>query len=441
MSSSISILGMGYVGCVSAACFAHLGHQVIGVDTNPSKVEMLESGRSPIVESRMTELVAAGHASGRLRATTDASAAIRDSDISFVCVGTPGMRNGNIDLGHLQRVSAEIGCALRAKNRYHTVVVRSTVLPGTTESLFVPAIERASTGRDGTDFAVCYNPEFMREGSAVADFLEPPHTIIGASAARSLEPVRQLYNGIGGVTFETTIPVAEMVKYVSNAFHALKIGFANEVGTLCKNLGVDTESVIQIFKADTKLNISSAYLSPGFAFGGSCLPKDLRALNYRAKELDLCLPLLESISRSNAEHLERATEMVLRTAKTKVAMLGLSFKAATDDLRESPHVWLVKRLLGEGRQIRIWDENVSLGRLIGSNRQYIEQVIPHVGSLLCSSLNEALESSEVIVIGTREVDPITLWQSLRPEQMVIDLVNLQKCRRPSLNETYEGVCW
>jgi GDP-mannose 6-dehydrogenase len=441
MSSSISILGMGYVGCVSAACFAHMGHQVTGVDIHPSKVEMLESGRSPIVESRMTELVAEGHASGRLHATTDVAAAVLDSDISFICVGTPGMRNGNIDLSHLERVSVEIGSALRAKKRYHTVVLRSTVLPGTTESLLVPTIEKVSGGRDGVDFAVCYNPEFMREGSAVADFLEPPHTIIGASAPGNVEIVRQLYTGIGAATFETTISVAEMVKYVSNTFHALKIDFVNEIGTLCKNLGVDTESVIRIFKADHKLNISSEYLSPGFAFGGSCLPKDLRALNYRAKELDLCLPLLESISRSNAEHLERATEIVLRNAKTRVAMLGLSFKAATDDLRESPHVWLVKRLLGEGRQIRIWDENVSLGRLIGSNRQYIEQVIPHIGSLLCSSLREALDSSEVIVIGTREVDPITLWQSLKPEQMVIDLVNLQRCRRPSMSETYEGICW
>jgi GDP-mannose 6-dehydrogenase len=351
------------------------------------------------------------------------------------------MRNGNIDLGHLERVSAEIGSALRAKKRYHTIVLRSTVLPGTTKSLVEPVLEQASGGRAGVDFAVCYNPEFMREGSAVADFLDPPHTILGASAPGDLEPVRRLYNGIGGATFETTIPVAEMVKYVSNAFHALKVGFGNEIGTLCKNLGVDTESVIRIFTSDNKLNTSPAYLSPGFAFGGSCLPKDLRALNYRARELDLCLPLLESIWRSNAEHLDRATDLVLRTGKAKVAMLGLSFKAATDDLRESPHVRLVKRLLGEGRQIKIWDENVSLGRLIGSNRQYIEEVIPHLGSLLCSSLNEALDNSEVIVIGTREVDPIALWQNLKPEQIVIDLVNLQKCRRPSLNQRYEGICW
>ena len=414
MSSSISILGMGYVGCVSAACFAHMGHRVIGVDVNASKVETLEAGRSPILEDRMDELVSEGHAAGRLHATTDARAAIFDSDISFICVGTPGMRNGNIDLRHLERVCTDLGAALRDKKQYHTVVVRSTVLPGTTESLVLPVIERTSGLRAGVDFGVCYNPEFMREGSAVADFLQPPHTVLGAVQSENLRPLRQLYESLGGATFETAIPVAEMVKYVSNAFHALKVGFANEIGTLCKNLGVDTESVIRIFKADTKLNISSAYLSPGFAFGGRCLPKDLRALAYRAKELDLCLPLLDSISRSNAEHLDRAAEMVLHTGKNRVAMLGLSFKAATDDLRESPHVRLVKRLLGEGREIRIWDENVSLGRLIGSNRQYIEEVIPHFGSLLSASLSEALENSEVIVIGTREVDPIILWQNLKP---------------------------
>jgi GDP-mannose 6-dehydrogenase len=432
---------MGYVGSVSAACFAHLGHRVIGVDVNRGKVEMLESGRSPILETGMNELVAESHAACRLHATTDSRAAIHQSDISFICVGTPNLRSGKLDLSHVEQVCQEIGDALKEKHRYHTIVLRSTLLPGTTETLVLPVLESASGLQAGKDFAVCYNPEFMREGSAVADFLHPPYTILGASSPESLNPLRSLYEGIPGATFETTIAVAEMVKYVSNTFHALKIGFANEIGTLCKNLGVDAEPVMRIFTSDTKLNISSAYLSPGLAFGGSCLPKDLRALVYRAKEKDLTLPLLQSIGPSNEEHLERAAEMILQRGKTTIAMLGLSFKPATDDLRESPQVQLVKRLLGEGRQVRIWDQNVSLGRLVGSNRQYIEEVIPHIGPLLCSSLEQALDGAEVIVVGTREVDRETLRQHLQAQQIVIDLVNFEKSRRLGEHTSYEGICW
>jgi len=414
---------------------------VTGVDTNRSKVEMLESGLSPILEAKMNELVAEGHEACRLHATTDSRSAVLKSDISFICVGTPSLRNGKLDLSHVQHVSNEIGVALREKGRHHTVVLRSTVLPGTTESIVLPALEKASGLRAGVDFAVCYNPEFIREGSAVSDFLQPPYTVLGAGAHKELTILRELYDRIPIATFETTIPVAELVKYVSNAFHALKVGFANEIGTLCKNLGVDAEAVTRIFTSDTKLNISSAYLSPGFAFGGSCLPKDLRALTYRAKELDLSLPVLESIALSNAEHLDRAVEMALRSGKTKIAMLGLSFKAGTDDLRESPHVRFVKQLLGEGRQIKIWDHNVSLGRLVGSNRQYIEEVIPHIGSLLCATLEEAVSQSEIVVIGTRDLDGIALRQNLKPEQIIIDLVNFEKARRLEGIASYEGICW
>jgi len=431
---------MGYVGSVSAACFAHLGHRVIGVDVNRAKVEMLESGRSPILETGMNDLVAEGHAAYRLHATTDSRAAIHESDISFICVGTPSLRSGKLDLSHVEHVCREVGDALKEKHRYHTIVLRSTLLPGTTETL-VPVLESASGLQAGKDFAVCYNPEFMREGTAVADFLQPPYTILGASTPGELKLLRPLYDGIPGATFETTIPVAEMVKYVSNIFHALKIGFANEIGTLCKNLGVDAEPVMRIFTSDIKLNISSAYLSPGLSFGGSCLPKDLRALVYRAKEMDLTLPLLQSIGPSNEEHLERAVEMILQRGKTTIAMLGLSFKPATDDLRESPQVQLVKRLLGEGRQVRIWDQNVSLGRLVGSNRQYIDEVIPHIGPLLCSSLEQALDRAEVIVVGTREVDRETLRQHLQAQQIVIDLVNFEKSRRLGEHTSYEGICW
>ena len=441
MSSSVSIFGLGYVGSVSAACLASMGHRVVGVDVSSAKVEMIESGRTPIIEARMPELVAEGHSACRLHATTDPNLAVRDSDISFVCVGTPSLRSGKLDLSHIEKVAGEIGSALCEKKSHHVVVLRSTVLPGTTESLVIPILERASGRRAGSDFTVCYNPEFMREGSAVADFFQPPYTILGAQNAEHLAPVRELYQGLSGAVFETTITAAEMAKYASNAFHAVKVGFANEVGTLCKHLGVDTQTVTRIFTSDNKLNISSAYLSPGFAFGGSCLPKDLRALAYKAKELDLSLPLLESILPSNAEHVERTVEIVLRSNKKKISVLGLSFKAGTDDLRESPQVQLIKRLIGEGCQLRIWDKDVSLGRLAGSNRQYIEEVIPHIGSLLSTDLDEVVRSGEIVIIGTKSAVMSELTKLLKPGQVVVDLVNLDPSQRPESPATYEGICW
>lgn len=439
MSSSISLFGLGYVGTVSAACFAHMGHKVTGVDISKTKVEMLDTGRSPIIEARIEDLIAEANKSCRLHATTDSIAAVLASDISFVCVGTPSLRSGKLDLSHVEHVSREIGAALRQKKTFHTVVLRSTVLPGTTESLMIPAIEQTSGKKCGVDFAVCYNPEFMREGSAVADFLQPPYTIFGARDPQHLAPLRKLYKDVPGTAFETSIRVAEMVKYVSNLYHAVKVGFANEVGTLCKHLGVESDQVTKIFMSDTKLNISSAYLAPGFAFGGSCLPKDLRAITHRAKELDLQLPMLESLMPSNMVHVERGVEAVLRTGKRKIAMLGLSFKAGTDDLRESPQVQLIKRLLGEGCQIKIWDRDVSLARLAGSNRQYIEEVIPHIGSLLSADMPEVVRGSEVVIIGTK-IEKAELAKLLAPEQIVIDLVNLDPAKRPQV-ASYEGICW
>jgi GDP-mannose 6-dehydrogenase len=441
VSRSISVFGLGYVGSVSAACFVHRGHRVMGVDVSPAKVEILASGRSPIIEARMSELVAEGHAAGRLGATRDAAKAVRDSEISFVCVGTPSLRSGKLDLSHIEKVAGEIGEALRDKKGHHVVVLRSTVLPGTTESTLIPILEKTSGRRHGNEFSVCYNPEFMREGSAVADFLQPPYTILGALDVQHLAPLLDVYNDLPGPTFETSIPVAEMVKYVSNVYHAVKVGFANEIGTLCKNLGVDTQKVTEIFTSDHKLNISPAYLFPGFAFGGSCLPKDLRAITYRAKELDLSLPLLEALTASNVEHVNRAVEAVLQTNRRKVAMLGLSFKAGTDDLRESPQVQLIKRLLGEGCQVKVWDKDVSLGRLAGSNRQYIDEVIPHIGSLLSADLEEVVRSGEVVIVGTKAVDKSQLSGCLDPSQIVIDLVNLDRSRRPDGVAGYEGICW
>ncbi len=441
MGLSVSIFGLGYVGSVSAACFASMGHKVIGVDVSRAKVDMLGSGRTPIVEARMAELVAEAHHAGRLRATTDALDAVLNSDVSFVCVGTPSLKNGKLDLSHIENVAREIGAVIRQKKAPHVFVLRSTVLPGTTEGVVLPILEKESGKQCGRDFTVCYNPEFMREGSAVADFLNPPYTILGASDTNHLSPLRELYKDTPGTLYETTIPVAEMVKYFSNCYHALKVGFANEMGTMCKHLGVDAQTVTKIFTSDTKLNISPAYLSPGFAFGGSCLPKDLRAITYKAKELDLKLPLLESLMPSNAEHVDRAVEMVMDTGKKKIAQLGLSFKAGTDDLRESPQVQLIKRLMGEGLEVRIWDEDVSLGRIAGANRQYIEEVIPHIGSVLTDDLEGVLRGAEVVILGNKSASKEQLAKYLKPEQIVIDLVHLDPARRPEGVKTYEGMCW
>ena len=441
MNHSISVFGLGYVGTVTAACLAYLGNNVIGVDLNRTKIEAMNSGNSPIVEPRVSEIIAESHKADRLHVTSSAETAVLNSEISFLCVGTPSLRNGKLDLGHIEPVCREIGEILKKKNSFHLVVIRSTVLPGTAETIVVPTLEKASGKRIGPEFGVCVNPEFMREGTAVADFLEPAMTIIGTADKAHSTLVRELYAWAPGRMFETSFRSAEMAKYVCNTWHAVKVAFANEIGTLAHKLDVDAESVMEMFASDTKLNISPTYLKPGFAFGGSCLPKDVRALNYLAKELDLKLPLFESIMPSNEEHLERAVEMVLGTGKHKIGMLGLSFKTATDDLRESPQVQLVKRLLGEGREIQIWDDNVSLGRLIGSNREYIEQVIPHIGSLLRANLDEVLRDADVVVIGTRGLDREFLQKRIRRNQEVIDLVNLEKARRLQTVAAYKGICW
>jgi len=438
---NISVFGLGYVGTVTAACLAHQGNNVIGVDLNRNKTEAINSGNSPIVEPLLSQIVSQCHRADRLHGANSAEKAVLNSEISFLCVGTPSLRNGKLDLGHIEPVCREIGEILKKKKSFHLLVLRSTVLPGTAEDLVVPTLEKASGKRIGPDFGVCVNPEFMREGTAVSDFFEPAITVIGAIDKVHSAMVRALYAWAPGVVFETSFRSAEMVKYVCNAWHALKVTFANEIGTLAHELNVDAETIVEIFTSDTKLNTSSKYLKPGFSFGGSCLPKDVRALNYRAKQLDLKLPLLNSIMPSNEEHLVRAVELVLRTGKRKIGVLGLSFKATTDDLRGSPQVELIKRLLGEGREIQIWDDNVSLGQLIGSNREYIELVIPHIGSLLKTELDDVLRKAEVIVIGTPTLDRDFLQTKIRQDQHVIDLVNLEKARRLQNSPAYKGICW
>jgi GDP-mannose 6-dehydrogenase len=441
MTQSVSVFGLGYVGSVTAVCLAHRGNRVLGVDVNPAKVEMLDSGKSPILEPGLEQILAECHQACRLHATTEVLKAVAETDISFVSVGTPSQRNGKLDLSGIEHVCGQIGDGLRHKSSFHWVVLRSTVLPGTIEQVVIPILEARSGKKEGQEFGVCFAPEFLREGSAVGDFFEPPFTILGSTHTEKMEPLRELFDWAPGPHYETSASTAEMVKYICNAFHALKVGFVNEIGTLCRELGVDTERATQIFTSDTRLNISTAYLKPGFAFGGSCLPKDLRALIYRAKELDLRLPLIESLLPSNTEHIERVLQTILHTGKRKIGVLGLSFKPGTDDLRESPLVHLVKKLLGEGCQLQIWDENVSLGRLIGSNRQFIEEFIPHIGSLLSPNISEVVSKAEVVLVGTKAVDKTALASMVQPGQILVDLVNLEKMRRYEGPEKYFGVCW
>ena len=434
----ISIFGIGYVGCVSAACFAHAGHDVIGVDVNPTKVDIINSGKSPIVEPQMNELIHDLVKTGKLKATTDSVMAVRTSDISLVCVGTPSKPNGSLDLGHVERVCQQIGAALATKTERHTIVIRSTMLPGSIESVVKPALEGSSRKKAGKDFGVCVNPEFLREGTSVQDFYAPPFTLIGADDDETPNAVRSLYSNIDAPTFITATKTAEMVKYVCNCFHALKVSFANEIGNICKALELDSHEVMKVFCADTKLNLSPYYLKPGFAFGGSCLPKDLRAVSYKAKELDVDVPVLSAISVTNKLQVEKALDMVLSTGNKQVGVLGFSFKAGTDDLRESPMVTLIETLLGKGLELVIYDRDVSLARLFGSNKAYIEEEIPHIAKLMRSSIDEVLDSANTIVIGNRSEEFRQIESRLRPDQKVIDLVRL--FNRPSGNG-YQGICW
>ena len=436
----VSIFGLGYVGSVSAASFAADGHQVVGVDVNADKVAAINAGASPIIEPGLGDVLARGVAEGRLRATTDTADAIRDSEVSLICVGTPSRRNGSLDLSYLERVCEEIGASLRHKSDYHVVVVRSTVLPGTTHGIVIPALERTSGSKYGEGFGVSVNPEFLREGTALKDFRKPPLTLVGHNHAADASGTIALYQAIDAPLVSTSIRTAEMTKYASNTWHALKVCFANEIGNLCKRLDVDSHEVMDIFCRDEKLNLSPYYLKPGFAFGGSCLPKDVRALQYRAKEVDVDLPLISSILPSNKLQIQHAVDQVLETGRNKIGLLGFSFKAGTDDLRESPIVILAEALLGKGLELRIYDKNVSLARLIGANKEYIEKQIPHLSSLLCNTVDEVVVCSDVIVVGNQSPEFVDALTQCRAGQIVIDLVRLPICGA-LLNAEYRGICW
>ena len=436
----VSVFGLGYVGSVSAASFAADGHTVVGVDVNPDKAASVNEGRSPIVEKGLPELIEDSVRRGALRATTSTSEAIADTDLSLICVGTPSRKNGSLDLTYLERVCDQIGEALREKDSYHVVVVRSTVLPGTTHDVVIPALERSSGKHYGTGFGITVNPEFLREGTAIHDFRHAPMTLVGHNYTSDAQPTQQLYAKVDAPIVTTSIRTAEMIKYASNTWHALKVCFANEVGNLCKRLQIDSHEVMDIFCRDEKLNLSSYYMKPGFAFGGSCLPKDVRAMQYRAKEVDLDMPVIQSILGSNQLQIQHAIEQIVETGHKRVGLLGFSFKAGTDDLRESPLVILAEALLGKGYQLRIYDRNVSIARLVGANRDYIIQQIPHLSSLLCETIDEVLEGSDVIVVGNAAPEFAEALRRTKPEHRIIDLVRV-KTARSEIPGQYDGICW
>lgn len=417
----ISVFGLGYVGCVTAACLARAGHVVTAVDVDETKVAMVNARTSPIVELGLGDLLIDVVAAGRLRATTSETEAIEHSEVALVCVGTPSRPNGALDEGALRRVTEQIGRALSTKPKAYTIILRSTVLAGTTDRVLVPALRAAGVPGLGDIVGVAVNPEFMREGSSIQDFMAPPFTLVGCQGERSCAQLRSLYEWLDVPFVATSIKTAEMVKYACNAFHALKISFANEFGDIATALGADPQEVMRIFMMDRKLNISDAYLRPGFAFGGSCLPKDVRALVHAARTRDIAAPLLSAILPSNDDQIRRGIDAVLQTRKRRIGIVGLAFKPGTDDLRESPMVRLVEALIGKGCDVRILDSNVSIGRLVGANRRYIEEEIPHIASVLCESVGRLLEHAEVLVIGNGGKEAAAALAAVRPDVIVIDL--------------------
>jgi GDP-mannose 6-dehydrogenase len=435
----ISVFGLGYVGTVSAGCLAQNGHEVIGVDPVHTKVDLINAGQSPIIEVDIGEIIAATVKAGRLRATSDQDQAIRESELSFICVGTPSQANGNLDLTYIRRVCELIGEALKKKSARHTVVIRSTILPGTMRQIVIPILEEYSGKKAGDDFGVCNNPEFLREGSAVKDFNSPPKTVIGEVDSSSGDLLASLYAKLDAPLIRTDIETAEMVKYVDNSWHALKIGFANEIGNLCKAFSIDAHQVMKIFCQDKKLNISAAYLTPGFAFGGSCLPKDLRALAYKAKMHDLELPIMTSILPSNELQVAKGLQLITEKGHRRIGVLGFSFKAGTDDLRESPMIEIIERLIGKGYDLRIFDKNVNLARLVGANRDYILNHIPHISRLMVNGIDPVLDHAETVVIGNKDPDFQCVPERLHDGQRLVDFVRIRNIR--SENGKYDGICW
>jgi GDP-mannose 6-dehydrogenase len=436
----ISVFGLGYVGTVSAACLAERGHTLIGVDTNLDKVQLLDTGKSPIVENQISQLLMDAHHSSQLSATDNVQFAIDNSDISFVCVGTPSRENGSLNLSYVDRVCREIGAAIAEKGRWHDVVIRSTMLPGSTDSVVIPALESAA-GKLGEHFGLCVNPEFLREGTAVYDFKNPPKTVVGVATPATAEAVKDLFSDLPGPMLEVPYTVAECAKYVDNVWHALKVGFANEVGRVCRAVNLDSRDVMNVFKQDTKLNISDKYLNPGFAFGGSCLPKDVRAFSYLARDQDVSAPIIDSLIASNIAQIRSGIKLITETGNKNIGVLGFAFKAGTDDLRESPIIDVIEQLLGKGYKLRLFDSSVNMARLSGANRDDLLGRIPHIAELMVDSVDEIFSHAKTIVIGNAatELEDIkpAKWNNLH----VVDLVGCLP--RPARNglKSYSGPGW
>lgn len=435
----ISIFGLGYVGAVSAGCLARDGHTVIGVDPNPTKVDLINHGQSPVIEKDIDEIINRAVSGKKLVATADIQQAVNNTDISFLCVGTPSQSNGSLDLKYVRNVCEQIGMVLKDKKEFHVVVCRSTVLPGTMRGVVIPTLEQYSGKKAGVKFGVCNNPEFLREGTAVYDYDHPPKTVIGQTDPQSGDMLASIYEKLSAPLIRTSIETAEMVKYTDNVWHALKVSFANEIGRICKPLGIDSHSVMEIFCQDTKLNISPYYMKPGFAFGGSCLPKDLRALTYKAKMLDINVPVLNSVLASNQQHIEAGLDMIIKAGNKKVGILGFSFKAGTDDLRESPLIDVIERLLGKGFDLRIYDSNVNLAKLIGANKDYLYNHIPHISSLMVDSIDQLLSHADTIVIGNKAQEFKEVVKNHKANQHVIDFVRITD--QVHKEGDYEGICW
>ncbi len=436
----ISIFGLGYVGAVSLACLSRDGHDVVGVDIDRTKLDLIMNGKTPVVEEGMIDLMASVAASGKVSVTTDPQAAVLETEISLVCVGTPSAANGSQDQSAILRLAQEIGRALAQKEKPHVVVFRSTLVPGTVEDVLRPIIEQQSGKKDGRDFFLCFQPEFLREGSSIRDYDKPPFTIVGANHPYPVERLNALFGHLPCKLIQTSVRSAEMMKYTCNNFHALKITFANETARLCEALGVDAFEVMDLVCQDTQLNISRAYLKPGFAFGGSCLPKDLRATSYLAKINDVEIPMLTSILPSNRNHLDLAISKVLETGKRKIGFIGLSFKTGTDDLRESPLVTLAEQLIGKGMQLSIYDPEVHVAKLLGANRSFIEKHLPHIGEMLRPEMRTVVQESDVLVVGLTGQDVFDeLAKTCRADQVLIDLVNLPA--NQAVQAKVVGLCW
>jgi len=404
----IAIFGLGYVGSVSAACLASAGHTVTGVDVDERKLALLRQGRAPVSEPGLDDLLGRMMQEGRVTVTSDAAAAVANADLSLVCVATPSRRNGSLDTQYLERVVAEIGAALKGASAYHVVAIRSTVLPGVVERTLLPILARASGRRVPEDVGLCVNPEFLREGSALRDFERPPFTIVGEFDARAGDVLLQAYAHLDTPVHRVRPDEASMVKYASNNYHALKVAFANEIGALCAQLGADGATVMKIFCEDRDLNISHRYLRPGFGFGGSCLPKDLRAMVHVGRERDVHTPLLDSVLPSNDAHIQRVVDVIVEQPKRRVALLGLSFKVGSDDLRESPFVRLAESLIGKGVPLRIYDPDVEVSRVFGKNQAYLEAHLPHVAQLMAPTIDDAVAEADLLVVCKRVAEPAVL---------------------------------